>query len=150
MKNFKTIILGVILSFMIVCFGCSPAGVETGLVGTWTAYNESFNVPGFGNETAEITLIIYSGDTGSYASAYTGFTTTTITFGFKIIKGDSIYKTISIEYTSSKSSYLIGLKKTYTYSLTGNKLKIFGLEIWNDGAGNTVSKDATFIKTNLK
>jgi hypothetical protein len=147
MKSWKIFATGIILLFIAFTFGCSPAGAELGLVGTWTATGESFNVSGFGNETAnKITLVVSSNDTGSFAASFTGFATTSMNLDFKITKGDSISKTLEIEYTSSNVSALVGLKRKYTYSINGNQLKIVGLEIWNDGNGHTATKDVTFKK----
>jgi hypothetical protein len=148
MRIFKALFSGLLFLFLLFSFSCSPAGTELGLVGTWKASNVSFNVSGYGAETANsLTLEITANDTGTIGGSYTGFATVSPSVTFKITKGDSILKTLALEYTaSSPATTLVGLTKIYTYSLNGNQLKITNLEIWNDGANHTASKDVTFSK----
>jgi|GEM_PF-2791799 len=118
----KKIKINLLFIFLLLMMGCTMAGAELGLIGTWEGDLE-FSYNGY-DYNDEITYIINSDDTGEYEVKTERkkdgvVETAEADSDIKILKADSINNTITIDYEDFDE------EETYSYILSGNKLILY-------------------------
>jgi hypothetical protein len=134
MKKTFAIVSGIIFAFCLFLQGCTPAGLESSLVGIWEGEID-YSIAGI-NYNEKITLTIEYNDTGKFEfedvdGAYEGDDDFNISFG------DSCKKLISFEFDN-----FYFMDGTYKYNLNGSQLTIYDFKVGGDSSGKvTVDLD---------
>jgi hypothetical protein len=104
-------------------FSCTTAGAELSLVGKWSS-----SITNASGVTSNILIEFKADDTGTYTQSANGVSTES---PFKITKGDSVAKTLTLEFTVSGTT----TSWTYKYELLGTELKLTPVDgYWSDGS----------------
>lgn len=113
--------------FFLFLSACTPAGLESSIVGTWKGKID-YSIAGI-NYNEKITLTIDYNDTGKFEfkdvnGAYE------VDDDFVVTFGDSCKKLISFEFDN-----FYFMDGTYKYNLTGNQLTIYNFKVGGDSNG---------------